>query len=188
MSRRKRDSYAIQKELDKAKKRETVKAEQRQTSPKAYTKRADFETVFYHDPLSKTGKIIKLQANTGALTKIGGLATVGLLATAPANTQPVSVRGLNYPILRIYWFFGDENPSAVTTKWDSRYIKYYDKDGGQSHYSLPFTDETGAGTIDALITKFEGLFGATGSKKSILGARGQARLALGKETLLTINP
>jgi hypothetical protein len=93
--------------------------------------------------------------------------------------------------IKIHWFFGDDNPEAKVTPWGTRYIKYYDKDGGQSHYSLPFSiavPPAGGLTLDVLITKFNVLFNKNdGTKKALLGARGSARLAIGRETIDIIN-
>lgn len=194
MAGKRRNSYQIQALLDRAKERETYKKNKKINTPKAYTKRGDFATAFYHD--FAKDRILQVQANDAALVKIGensaaGAALVGLLLKLPDGKISVPTRGLNYPIVKIHWFYGDDNPAAHTTPWGTRYIKYYDKDGAQSHYSLPFSiaqpPATGV-TLDLLIKKFEALFNSQdGTKKSLLGKRGAARLAIGRETILTLN-
>ena len=185
---RRRDSYQIQKELDIAKARETFKKNDRLNNPRAYAPRADQTTVYYRD-FTTANKLIALQASDLALTAIGGLTAVGLLGEPPAGSIPISIRGLNYPIVKVHWFYGDATPVAKVTAWGSRYIKYHDTNGGQSHFSLPVSVDTGAFTLATIITRFETLFNPVdGTKKELLGKRGKARLAIGRETIMTINP
>ena len=185
---RRRDSYQIQKELDIAKARETFKKNDRLNNPKPYAPRPDLTTVYYRD-FTTANKLISLQASDLALTAIGGLSAVGLLGEPPAGSIPISVRGLNYPIVKIHWFYGDATPQAKVTGWGSRYIKYHDNNGGQSHFSLPISVDAGAFTLATIIGKFEALFNPVdGTKKDLLGRRGKARLAIGRETIMLINP
>ena len=198
MSGTRRNSYQIQALLDKAKERETYKKNHKINQPKAYTKRANFSTVYYHD-FSKN-RVLQMLASDAGLKKLGdtvegGAKIAGLLLIPPTGIIPVPTRGLNYPVVKIHWFFGDDNPEAKVTAWGTRYIKYYDKDGGQSHYSLPFsvlppTAGTAIApvTLDELIAKLNGLFERDkGTKKALLGTRGIARLAIGRETISVTN-
>jgi hypothetical protein len=181
------NSYQLQRRLDIAKERETLKKNAKINNPKTYKSRPDFTTVYYRDFLVP-GKLITLQASSVGLAAIGGITDAGLLAEPPDAVVPDSVRGLNYPIVKIHWFYGDNTPVVATTAWGSRYIKYYDThDGGQSHYSLPFSLATGTITFAAITAHFETLFNPNdGTKKSILGARGQVRLMIGRETILSL--
>ncbi|ARV62728.1 hypothetical protein BZZ01_32460 [Nostocales cyanobacterium HT-58-2] len=186
MGRRVKDSYEIQRILDKAKKREQYREQHRINNPKPYKKRADFRPVYYRDIVDNE-KIIKLQASEAAIQKIGDLATVGLLNALPAGKEPISVRGLNYPIVKIMWFYGDDNPVASTTPWGTRVIRYHDKDGAQSHYSIPISSTKVPFGIDDLVSEFQSLFNPNnGTKRALLGARGQAKLVLGRSTILTL--
>lgn len=184
-----RNSYQIQHLLDIAKEREAFRKNRKITTPKTYQKRADSETIYYRD-FTTANKVLILTANTKALELIGGAAAVGLLSAIPAGSTPVTVRGLNYPIVKIHWFSGTDTPVAHTTAWGTRVIKYYKNADGsaQAFYSLPISVATGAFHLSDIITNFQALFNPNnGTKKALLGARGIAQLKIGKETLISLN-
>jgi hypothetical protein len=173
-----------------ARAREAAMKARRTANPKPYTPRTaeDFSTIFYRDPL-ETGRFLEIDVKARALTKIGGVAAAGLLATLPDGSVAVKItRGSKIPIVKLRWYFGDANASPVMTPWGTRWIKKYDADGGQSHYTLPFSIATGVFTLDTIQTKFREYFNETnGTKRTeMLGANGSIELVMGYGNQYTV--
>ncbi len=119
---------------------------------------------------------------TGA-TGIGSVADAGLLATAPANTSPLSVVG-NIKPSRIYWYKGKLTPTSGTTAWNTRRTTYYETTAGRSHFSVPVSEPTGEFDGADLVARFQLLFGVGGSKRSLLGDKnGRAWLEMEEFTV-----
>ncbi|MGV0103036.1 hypothetical protein NSTCB13_01607 [Nostoc sp. DSM 114160] len=184
----KRLSYVeLQARADKAKAREAERRQNLINNPKPYTPQAaeDYDTAYYRDPL-EAGLILAVTVKKEAYTKLGGLASVGLLATVPENAVSIpKVKGDKRKLVTISWFYGDATPVVVpATATRNRYVKFYDKNGNQSHYSIPFSVATGAFTLSTIITNFGTLFNKTnGTKRDVLGAHGEVFLKFGREVI-----
>ncbi|MBN3882124.1 MAG: hypothetical protein V7K64_19035 [Nostoc sp.] len=177
----------LQARADKAKAREAERRQNLISNPKAYKPQAadDYDTAYYRDPL-EAGLILAVTVKKEAYTKLGGLTSVGLLATVPENAVSIpKVRGDKRKLITVSWFFGDDTPIVVpATATRNRYVKFYDKNGNQSHYSIPFSVATGAFTLSTIITNFGTLFNKTnGTKREVLGAHGEVFLKFGKEVI-----
>lgn len=137
--------------------------------------------LIYHSLILRNGTdpspfyVNVLNANLALIT-----ATEAGLATTPASGEsPLPIRGTGVKPSKISWYRGDATPVRKRTAWNSSYTKYYDSTGGRSHYSMPFSDTTGTFDADDLRTKFDALFGASGTKRAQLGtANGRAQLTL----------
>jgi hypothetical protein len=180
-------SAELQARADKAKAREAERRQNLIANPKAYKPQAaeDYDTVYYRDPL-EAGLVLQVTVKKAAYTELGGLATAGLLATVADGTVVVpKVKGDGRKLITLSWYYGDADPIVVpATATRDRYVKFYDKHGEQSHYSIPFSVATGAFTLSTLITNFTTLFNKTnGTKREALGANGKAFLKFGREVI-----
>lgn len=146
----------------------------------------DKTTAYYRSLNIKAGTehiAFKIEVGTTSLTAIGGVAACGLLANPEADTAPLPARN-NVKPSRITWYAGKATPTVGRTEWNTRKVTYYDKVGDQSHFSVPVSKATGAFTSQDLISTFNGLFGASGSKRSLLGAKnGRAWIDLEEFTI-----
>lgn len=180
----------LEERAKKARAREAAMLKRRIDNLKPYVKRdpTDYSTIFYRDPL-ETGRFLEIEVKAKALLKIGGVAGAGLLATLPDGSVAVKItKGSKIPIVKIQWYFGDATVSPVMTPWGTRWIKKYDADGGQSHWSLPFSIGTGVFTLDTIQTKFRDYFNETnGTKRTdMLGPNGQVELVMGYGNQYTV--
>lgn len=184
---RRLSSAELQARADKAKAREAERRQNLISNPKPYKAKAaeNYDTAYYRDPL-EAGLILQVTVNKEAYTKLGGLTAAGLLATVPDGAVVVpKVRGDKRKLITISWFYGDDTPVVVpATATRNRYVKFYDKNGNQSHYSIPFSVATGVFTLSTIITNFTTLFNKTnGTKREVLGVHGQVFLKFGNETI-----
>lgn len=143
-------------------------------------------TAYYKSLNLKSGAnhlLFKVEVGTASLSAIGGIAAVGLLDTPPENTVPLPARN-NIKPSRISWYAGKATPTVGRTAWNTRKVTYYDKVGDQSHFSVPVSDAGATFTSQDLVSKFNALFGPSGSKRSLLGAKnGRAWLDLEEYTI-----
>jgi hypothetical protein len=165
----------LERKLDIAKRRRAAKEADRVANPKPYKPRPE-QTLLYYRSVYDNDVYFRVYVNSETLALFTSPTEVGLLATLPSGATALSVRGSGTKPSMLKWYFGDATPQVIATAWGSRYIKNYDPKNGQSHRSIPFSVSTGAFALDDLLTKFNGLFGATGSKLALLGDRGQAEL------------
>lgn len=170
-----------------AKAREDARAAARAASPKPYTPRnpADFDTIYYRDPL-KNDLIYQIEVKKEALTKLGGAAGAGLLTALPDGEQAIEItKGSKIAIVRARWYFGDNTPEVVVKNYSgivTRYIKKYDKSGNQSHYSIPYSvTATSASMMSQVLARFETQFNSNNGtlRGTVLGANGAAWLEIG---------
>lgn len=152
-------------------------------NPKPYKPKAadDFETVYYRDPL-ELGRYLQFEVKKQAIVNLGTLADAGLLSEVPEGAVVVEInKGSKIAVVRLKWYYGDATGEVKITAYGTRWIKKYDDKGGQSHWSLPYSINTGAFTLNTIIDKFKTQFNNTnGTKKaSVLGVNGYAELAIG---------
>ncbi len=180
----------LEERLKVTRERDRLRADRRVANPKPYKPQGQKTTIYYRDVLDGE-TIIKIPVSAETLQEIGNVADFGILLEPPANSIPVPVRGLQKPILKIYWYYGDATPAEVITPWKSRWVKFYDKRGEQSHRSIPFCSSGGSEKLDDLIALFSTMFVKSGntepSKRALLGPNGQAELRLGKQVLVRGN-
>jgi hypothetical protein len=185
-----RTSYELEFLAKKAKAREDAKLAARKASPKPYTPKSpqDYQTYYYRDPID-LGRVIEIpQVNVRAINLLGGEDDAGLLVNAPSGTTNLITlyKGSKIKIIKLHWYFGDATATAVTTDWGTRYIKKYDAQGGQSHFSVPFTIASGTFNLETIMNKFRTYFvGEDATKKALIGELGRAELRLGREVLLS---
>ncbi|MBR8832714.1 MAG: hypothetical protein DSM106950_01385 [Stigonema ocellatum SAG 48.90 = DSM 106950] len=177
----------LQARADKAKAREAARLQHRIDNPSPYKPRAaeDYDTAYYRDPI-EAGLILSVTVKKEAYTQLGGLSNCGLLSTVNEGQVVVpKVKGDKRKLITISWFYGDNEPTVVpATTTRNRYIKFYDKHGNQSHYSIPFSVATGAFTLSTIITNFTTLFNKTnGTQRAVLGVHGEVFLKFGHETI-----
>ncbi len=141
--------------------------------PATVNDRGPSTTLFYRSLLLKNGtdpvifRVNVLNATVGQSGKLG-VADVGLLETLPANTMAFPTRGSGINPTKVYWQKGDTTPTRQTTDWGTKWTRYYDPTPGSSG-SSPFSKASGTFDAGDLQTAFNGLFGANGTKRSLLG-------------------
>jgi hypothetical protein len=143
-------------------------------------------TVFYRSLIQKSGTdhlLYSLQVPNTTLQAVSA-AEAGLVTTLPANTVPLRARGSGMKPTRVHWYRGDANPRRSPTAWGTMVARYYDNAGDQSHFSIPFSRAATTFEPDDLVAAFNALFGASGSKRSLLGsANGRAHITWETVTL-----
>lgn len=103
-------------------------------------------------------------------------AEAGLLETLPTGESANRLRGSGIKPTRAHWYRGDATPTRETSRWGTRWTRYYT---AGSHRSIPFSRPSGLFTPDDLRDQFTLLFGPTGTKRALLGAsNGRAYLEL----------
>lgn len=175
MGRRKPYWY-LKQQADEAQKREESRRAARVANPKAYHKRPDQSELYYRSLFFNT-RIYKVEVNSQTLTLFGGAEAAGLLAAPPSGIVPITARGSGLKPTKFSWYYGDDTPVPRTTSYGTRWVKFYDVNQGQSHRSISVSDTTAVVSLTTIINKFETFFNTTnGTKKALLGARGQATL------------
>ncbi|MEH2377328.1 MAG: hypothetical protein V7K27_00220 [Nostoc sp.] len=181
MSRRK--SVAELEELLKIKRAQlAARAEHKTANPSPYVARPDedYTSLFYLDPLDNERE---LQVRVGNLTLAawGGVAKTGLSGAATAGKAVVEIgRGSKIAIVKVRWYFGDETPIPVAANaMHGRWIKFYDKKGGQSFHQIPFVASGLTPDLHATIVAFKAKLNTAGEKTELLGAKGRAELVIG---------
>lgn len=107
----------------------------------------------------------------------------GLLA-ADNNTAALRLRGSGLKPTKVHWYRGRATAIRRRTAWNTRVSVYYDSQNGRSHYSIPFSQASGAFTPNDLKERFEQLFGQSGSRRNLLGAvNGRAHIEWEKATV-----
>ncbi|QLE54832.1 hypothetical protein [Nostoc sp. TCL26-01] len=180
MARRK-SAYELEELAKIARAREAARKAARLANPKPYKARKpeDFQIAYYRDPL-ETGRFLQFEVKKQALTNLGGIAEVGLLATVPDGSVVVEVnKGSKIAVVKLRWYYGDATAEVKNTSYGTRWIKKYDDKGGQSHWSTPFSVATGTFTMNTILDRFKAIFNDSTKRTNILGANGYAELIVG---------
>lgn len=172
----------LKRRLEIAEKRRAAKLAAKLASPKPYKERPP-EVILFYRSVFDNDIFYRVSVNSETLGLIGGAAQVGLLTALPDGASAVPIRGSGVSPTMLKWYYGDANPVVVTTTWGSRYIKNYDPQSGQSHRSIPLSVASGAFKLSDLEDKFDGLFGASGTKLGLLGVRGQAEMVIERKPI-----
>jgi hypothetical protein len=185
--------------LEQAKRRKTEREKRKLESTRTPQKAEERTIVYYRDPII-LGRIFEIAVPKSNLEKFGGgtlaagITAAGLTLDAPTGegaATPIQVlKGSKFAIVRLEWYFGDNLPVREKTPWGTVWTRNYDKDGGKSHYQIPFSIVTGAFNLSTVITKFTEMFDsdAEKNKRSLIGVLGQAKLTVGygnQKTILT---
>lgn len=93
----------------------------------------------------------------------------GLMTTLGADDIALPLRGSGVRPTRVQWYRGTTTPVRRRTDWGTSVARYYDTQGGRSHFSIPFSRASGAFQSDEILAAFTGLFGPGGSKRGVLG-------------------
>ena len=135
--------------------------------------------VFYRSMilLDGTSSLIFRTSVDAATLGLLSAAEAGLLETLGSDDVATPLKGSGVKPTRLHWYRGTTTPTRRRTDWGTSVARYYDTQGGRSHYSVPFSKTTGVITADDLMLRFYTLFGNGGSKKQLLGAQnGRAHL------------
>ena len=176
-----------------ARAREAARRQATIAANRPYRPRGDQTEAFYRSMLRFRGADrliygVSVDANTLGAGGILSLADAGLMTgSATGGIFVGSIRGSGIKPTKVSWYFGDATPTVERTAWGSRWIKRYDvSTANQSHRSTPFSEVTGDVDVTALTTRFQSLFGPTGTKKGLaLGAKGQATLTFERGNIST---
>lgn len=121
-----------------------------------------------------------LSANLALLSA----AEAGLTTTLSGTDVASRLRGSGVKPTKVHWYRGTANPVRRRTEWNTSVARYYDTQGGRSHYSVPFCRASGVFDGDDLIEAFNGLFGPSGTRRALLGpANGRAYLEMEKNAV-----
>lgn len=135
---------------------------------------------YYRSLLVRQGTdptIFKVSVNNAALALVTAT-QAGLLDALTATETALNLRGSGVKPTKIHWYKGDASPVGRRTAWNSRYIRYYDTAGTQSHYSMPFSRATGAFDPNDLKNAFNTLFSGSNRTTLLGAANGRAYLEL----------
>lgn len=180
MARRK--SVARQKrEYDLALARENY-YKTRPASTLTTVKKREIDTLVYASYSIKNATasaLYKVPASKAAVTFFGGAAALNL-RVASAVTDPVSGKPRNFVPAAIHAMKGTATPTAKTTPWGSRVIKYSTQTDGtsQAHYNAPICGSTTSSTYDLVDAKASAIYTAV---KANLGDLDYARFYLTTE-------
>lgn len=165
---RRKPAWKQQKEADIAKAREQYYATRTRSSATTVNVRATVKAVYTSMNILKGGThaLFDVPITKASRDYFGGYAALGLLDPATV-TDPVTVppRGRFTPA-KVFAREGVTTPTAHTTPWGSRVLKYTPAATGtaQSNYSAPFATGTAAPTSDTLDTKATTVFNAIKGK------------------------
>ncbi len=170
---RMRPAWYYQRQADQAEARANY-FRNRQPPPdgQAVQSRGAATTAYYRSLLIKDGtehRIFRTSVYQDTITRLP-LADAGLLATLPVDTSALPLRGSGVKPSKIHWYSGNAAPTVVRTAWNSSWVRYYDA-AGRSHFSIPFSETTGAFGPEDLMGQFELLFGEGGSRRALIGAQ-----------------
>lgn len=167
---RTRDPWYYERQLREANARQAYRASY--TGPPAGTtieSRGPSTTAYYRSLLLQSGvdPLIFQTSVPNATLALLPVTDSGLLLTIGANDVAQRLKGSGIKPSRVSWYQGDPTPRNANSAWNTSYARYYTPG---SNKSSPFSKATG--TLDAsdLRTRFNTLFGAGGSRRSLLGA------------------
>jgi len=183
-----RTAAQLEELLKKARTRETAKAAARAATPKPYAPREPRMKV-YAKSFVDNDLYIEVPTNIETLTMICGgvtasqLNTLGLVDTVPAGKASAPLKGNHSKIFYGLIIHGIGTPVEKVTPWNTRWVKFYDKDGGQSHRKFPMGFDDSALAIAA----FDGLFNkTTGTKNTLIRKHGEGYLMIGKSAIYSV--
>ncbi len=170
---RMRPAWYYQRQADQAEARANY-FRNRQPPPEgqAVQSRGPAVTAYYRSLLVKDGtehRVFSTSVYQDTITRLP-LADAGLLTTLPAGTSARPLRKSGVRPTKIHWYSGNANATVVRTQWNSAWVRYYDATG-RSHFSIPFSEATGAFGPEQLTDQFELLFGTGGSRRALIGAQ-----------------
>lgn len=148
---------------------------QNRTAPPAGTtieQRGASTDLFYRSLLQRAGTdalIYKVSVLNSTLALVSA-AQAGLMTTLASGEIALRVRGSGVKPTKLHWYKGDGTPTRQRSQWGTSWTRYYDSTAGQSHFSIPFSKATGIFDGGDLQDAFEALFGASGSRRALLGA------------------
>ena len=156
------------------------------TTPTTIESRGAATDLFYRSLNMRNGTdpvIYRVSVYNSTLQRVTAT-QLGLMTALGGTDVALRLRGSGVKPSKIHFYRGRTNPIRTTTPWGSRVSQYHDDQGGQSHFSAPFSRATGAFTGADLQDAFEDLFGPTGSARAQLGAaNGRAWLELEQVSL-----
>jgi len=167
---RMRPSWYYQRQQQEAAAREAFRASY--AGPPAGTtieSRGASTSLFYRSLLLQDGidpLIFQTTVPNATLTLLPA-ADAGLLLTLTATDVAQRLRGSSVKPTRVAWFQGDPTPRYETSPWNTRYARYYTRG---TNKSIPFSKATGTLDANDLRTRFNALFGAGGTRRSLLGS------------------
>jgi len=151
------------------------------TTPTTIESRGASTSLFYRslNMISGTDHLIYgVDVYDDTLARVGA-GPLGLMTALGAGEVALRMRGSGIKPTKAHWYRGTTTPVRTTTPWGSRVSRYYDDQGGQSHFSAPFSRASGVFNGADLMDAFQGLFGASGTVRAQLGAQnGRAWLEL----------
>lgn len=99
----------------------------------------------------------------------------GLLTTLPSGETSQRLRGSGLKPTKIHWYKGRATPIRRPSAWQTSVAVYHEDN---SHKSIPFSRATGNFDANDIKTAFNGLFGAGGTRRTLLGTtNGRAYLS-----------
>ncbi|MBD2425260.1 hypothetical protein [Phormidium sp. FACHB-1136] len=153
------------------------------STPGPIEQRGASTTLYYRSLALRVGAepmIFSVNVSESTLALVTA-AELGLKTTLGAGEAALRLRGTGIKPSRVHWYKGETTPVRTSTPWGSSVSRYYENSGGQSHYSAPFSQASGAFTAADLFDDFEAIFGTVeGSKRAaLLGTKnGRAWLEL----------
>lgn len=179
-------AWYYERQAREAKARETYFANREVPESATITPRGASQTLYYRSLLQLQGTehlIYSVQVPTATLALLSA-SDAGLKNTLATTEIALRLRGSGVRPTRLHWYRGSANPVRRRTAWGTSVARYYDSTGGRSHYSIPFSRATGNFGPDDLTEAFNGLFGASGSKRALLGEQnGRAYISWERATV-----
>lgn len=173
----------------KAEAREAAMLARKIASPKPYVARPARQPVVYKsillddtyfdiDMVTQNANALMSGTPNDTTVPDGSLATLGLLAAAPAGKSSTAMRGTGRKPCMAMWYNGDSTPRVDVLPWGTRSVKWGDKTGtgtdAQSHRSCPVGDIAGVASFEGVRLLVEGL--ATANRLALLNTKGKFAL------------
>lgn len=135
---------------------------------RSLTKQVGTDRVIYRVQVSDASLLLMTPAQAGLLDEI------------TAAQVAFSLRGSGVQPSKANWYKGDATPVAQRTPYNTRWIRYYDTTGTQSHHSVPFSRANTLFTSTDLENAFSAFFSGD-TKTNLLGQNnGRAYLTFEK--------
>lgn len=151
------------------------------TTPTTIQSRGAATDLFYRSLNLRTGAdpvIFRVSVFNDTLQRVNAT-NLGLMNTLSSSEIALRLRGSGVKPTRLHWYRGRTTPVRTTTPWGTRVSNYADNQGGQSHFSAPFSKASGTISGSEISERFESLFGPSGSVRAQMGAQnGRAWLEL----------
>ncbi|WP_310483834.1 hypothetical protein [Chamaesiphon sp. VAR_48_metabat_403] len=143
--------------------------------PLSTVRRQEKISAVYSSILIKNGaasQLFTVQASQSAITKFGGLSTLGLRGPATV-TDPVAPKPRGLRPAQVQAMEATSTPTASRSNWGTRVIKYSVPTAGnaQAHFVAPISVTTGVATFDLIDSR------ATAIYNAIIGTLGDLQYA-----------